>query len=44
MLDVADKLDLAVFDRDNGIKDFTGKNAEVEGTPCSTGAWPPWSG
>lgn len=30
MLDAADKLDLAVFDRDNGIKDFTGKNAEIK--------------
>jgi hypothetical protein len=30
MLDAADKLDLTVFDRDNGIKDFTGKNAEVK--------------
>ena len=26
----ADKLDLSVFDRDNGIKDFTGKNAEIK--------------
>ncbi len=30
MLDAADKLDLTVFDRANGIKDFTGKNAEVK--------------
>jgi hypothetical protein len=30
MLDAADKLDLSVFDRDNGIKDFTGKNAEIK--------------
>jgi hypothetical protein len=30
VLDAADKLDLSVFDRDNGIKDFTGKNAEIK--------------
>ena len=30
MLDVADKLDLGVFDRKDGIFDFDGKNAEVK--------------
>ena len=30
VLDTADKLDLGVFDRENGIKDFTGKNAETK--------------
>ena len=30
MLKAADRLDLTVFDRDNGIKDFTGKNAEIK--------------
>ena len=30
VLDAADRLDLVVFDRENGIKDFTGKNAEVK--------------
>jgi hypothetical protein len=30
VLKAADKLDLTVFDRANGIKDFTGKNAEVK--------------
>ena len=30
VLDAADKLDLTVFDRSNGIKDFTGKNAEIK--------------
>jgi hypothetical protein len=30
VLDVADKVDLGVFDRDNGIKQFTGENAEVK--------------
>ena len=30
MLKGADRLDLTVFDRDNGIKDFTGKNAEIK--------------
>ncbi len=30
VLKMADRLDLTVFDRDNGIKDFTGKNAEIK--------------
>jgi hypothetical protein len=30
VIDAADKLDLGVFDREIGIKDFTGKNAEVK--------------
>jgi uncharacterized membrane protein len=30
VLDAADRLDLGVFDRENGIKDFTGKNAETK--------------
>jgi len=30
VLKAADRLDLTVFDRDNGIKDFTGKNAEIK--------------
>jgi hypothetical protein len=30
VLDMADRIDLSVFDRDNGIKDFTGKNAEIK--------------
>ena len=30
ILDAAAKLDLGVFDRANGIKDFTGKNAEIK--------------
>jgi hypothetical protein len=30
VLKAADRLDLSVFDRDNGIKDFTGKNAEIK--------------
>jgi hypothetical protein len=30
VLKAADKLDLGVFDRKNGIKDFTGKNADVK--------------
>jgi uncharacterized membrane protein len=30
VLDAADRLDLGVFDRENGIKDFTGENAETK--------------
>ena len=30
VIDTADKLDLGVFDRENGIKDFTGKNAATK--------------
>jgi hypothetical protein len=30
ILDAAAKLDLGVFDRKNGIKDFTGENAETK--------------
>jgi hypothetical protein len=30
VLDTADRLDLGVFDRDEGIKQFTGKNADVK--------------
>jgi len=30
ILDAAAKLDLGVFDRENGIKDFTGENAEIK--------------
>ena len=30
VLDAADRLDLTVFDRSNGIKDFTGKNADIK--------------
>jgi hypothetical protein len=30
VLNTADRLDLSVFDRHNGIKDFTGKNAEIK--------------
>jgi uncharacterized membrane protein len=30
ILDAAAKLDLGVFDRENGIKDFTGNNAEIK--------------
>jgi hypothetical protein len=30
VLDVADKLDLGIFSRENGIKEFTGKNAETK--------------
>ena len=30
VLDMADKLDLGIFSRENGIKEFTGKNAETK--------------
>ena len=30
IIDAADKLDLGVFDRQDGIKQFTGKNADVK--------------
>ena len=30
VLDTADKVDLGVFSRENGIKDFTGKNADTK--------------
>jgi hypothetical protein len=30
VLDVADRVDLGFFDKDNGIKQFTGKNADVK--------------
>ena len=30
VLDVADKLDLQVFSREDGIKEFTGKNADTK--------------
>jgi hypothetical protein len=30
VLDMAARLDLGVFDRENGIKDFTGKNEDVK--------------
>ena len=30
VLDMADKLDLGIFSRENGIKEFTGKNAATK--------------
>jgi hypothetical protein len=30
VLDVADRLDLGVFDRDDGVKQWTGENAETK--------------
>ena len=30
IIDTADKLDLGVFDRDEGVKQFEGKNADVK--------------
>ena len=37
ILDSADRIDLGVFDRDNGVLDFDGKNAETKNALCNWG-------
>ncbi len=37
VLDAADWIDLGVFDRDNGVLDFDGKNAETKNALCNWG-------
>jgi hypothetical protein len=37
MLDAADQIDLGVFDRDNGVLDFDGENAETKNALCNWG-------
>ena len=37
VLDAADQIDLGVFDRDNGVLDFDGKNAETKNALCNWG-------
>jgi hypothetical protein len=37
VLDSADRIDLGVFDRDNGVLDFDGKNAETKNALCNWG-------
>jgi hypothetical protein len=37
VLDSADRIDFGVFDRDNGVLDFDGKNAETKNALCNWG-------